>query len=175
MLTFKGTHGTTKSRAEQILESGFKISDSGRAGRGVYFWQYFENPKIATNLAVGWFESQVKRGAYKEPSPECAVLDSRIFTDEDDSLDCTGEVLERVAIMLEKISDRTEDDISRAYDYVISKLEDMLGRPILVARAMVSPPKMSFAIKQLVPYPPILVVRDQSVKIESKLVINEEV
>jgi len=170
MPTFKGTHGTSKQRAEVIMENGFRISTSGRAGKGIYFWQYFDDPQIANGLAIGWYESQAKRKAYQEENPECAVIDATFEADEDDVLDCTGEIMEKIAIILQKLSERSEDDISNAYESIIGRLETFRGKPILVAKAHVTPPKMSFPLKQVIPYPPILVVRDESVKIELKLV-----
>lgn len=171
MPTLKGTHGTTKLRAGEILKSGFHISTAGRAGKGIYFWQYFEDPQLANGLAIGWYEAQAKRGAYGEKNPECAVLDASFFADDDDILDCTAEVVEQVAIMLQKLPNRSEDDISNAYDSVIGRVEKVRGKPILVAKAHVTPPKMSFPLRQVVPYPPILVVRSESVKIYTKLAI----
>lgn len=174
MPQFKGTHGTTRLRAQKILAEGFRISDSGRAGKGAYFWEYYDEAIIANSLAVGWYQSQLRRQAYDEKNPECAVIDVSFEVDDDDALDCTREILEKVGVMLiKKLSQPTEDDINNAYESIISRIEKLRGKPILVTRAIVSPPKrMSFPIIQAFPYPGILVVRDESVKIEAKLVAS---
>lgn len=173
MPTFKGTHGTTKLRAEKIIEGGFQISPAGRAGKGIYFWQYHEDSTIARNLAIGWYDSQARRGVYEEKTPECAVIDATFDADAEDYLDCTGEILESIGtLLLNKLGNPTEEDIDRAYEFVIGGIEKKRGRPVLVAKTMVSPPKrMSFPIIQVLPYPGILVVRDESVKIETKIVV----
>lgn len=174
MPQYKGTHGTTMMRAERILREGFQISSAGRVGVGIYFWQYYTNPKIANALAVGWYGSQVKRNQYGIDDTGCAVLDAAFDVAEQDTLDCTEEVLEQVTIMLDKLADRTEDDIGKAYESLIKRIELLRGTPILLAKATVSPPKMSFPVKNVMPFPPILVVRDKAVKIDVSLMTLEE-
>lgn len=174
MPQYRGTHGTTMMRAERILKEGFDISPAGRIGAGVYFWQYYSNPKIAVSLAVGWHNTQAKRKGYGEDESNCAVLDASFSVGEQDTLDCTEEILEQVSIMLEKLDDRKEDDIGKAYESLIKRIELLRGTPILLAKATVSPPKMSFPIKNVMPYPPILVVRNKAVKIDVNLMALEE-
>ena len=59
-LLLKGTHGTTSYHAENIKEHGFKVlnsgDDVGKAGYGVYFWNYI-NTKLTkiTNHAKKFF------------------------------------------------------------------------------------------------------------------------
>ena len=161
-------------RAQSILEKGFELAPVGRAGKGAYFWQYYGDPTLANELAIGWYKDQVRRKVYDEEDPTCAVIDASFEVDEEDAIDCTGDIQERVAIMLRKLANRTENDISDAYDSIISKIEEKRGKPFLLARAYVSPPKISFPDRQIVPYPSILVVRDLSVKMELKIVETEE-
>jgi hypothetical protein len=174
MPQYKGTHGTTRKRAEGILRDGFELSPEGRAGGGVYFWQYYTNPQIANLLAIGWYGSQVKRKQYGDDDTPCAVLDAAFDVAEQDELDCTEEVLEQVTIMLSKLADRTEDDIGKAYESVIQRIELLRRAPILLVKATVSPPKMSFPVKNVMPFPPILVVRNKAVKIDVSLMTLEE-
>ena len=171
---YKGTHGTTRMRAERILQEGFELSPSGRVGSGVYFWQYYSNPQIAVSLAVGWHGSQAKRKGYGEDTSACAVLNACFGVAEQDTVDCTEEILEQVSIMLSKLEDREEDDIGKAYESLIKRIESLRGTPILLAKATVSPPKISFPTKNIMPFPPILVVRDKAVKIEVNLMTLEE-
>lgn len=174
MPQYRGTHGTTMTRAERIMKEGFELSASGRVGSGVYFWQYYSNPQIAVSLAVGWHGSQAKRMGYGADTSACAVLDACFRVAEQDTLDCTEEILEQVSIMLSKLEDRKEDDIGKAYESLIGRIELLRGTPILLAKATVSPPRISFPTKNVMPYPPILVVRNKAVKIEVNLMTLEE-
>jgi hypothetical protein len=173
---YSGTHGTTSAKAEVILQDGFKLAAGGRAGHGVYFWQYYENPKIAIQLAKAWYNHQVKRQNYGSDKSPCAVLDAAFKVAEQDVLDCTGEIAEQAWIMLEKLDENSrDDDIGKVYESLISRIEALRGAPILVAKANVSPPpKMNFPLKIAIPFPPILVVRNSAVNININLMALEE-
>lgn len=151
------------------MKNGFNISAEGRAGKGVYFWQYYGSSVIAKELAVGWYLGQAKRNAYKEENSECAVIDATFDVEDDDILDCTGEILEEATLLLRKLAPYSEDDIHGTYEALIGRVEALRGKPFLATKAIVSPPKMSFPSKQTMPYPPILVVRSQEVKIAAQL------
>lgn len=177
MQKHKGTHGTTMLSAKSILSNGFDFgrAAAGRVGKGLYFWEYFDDPLFANEYAIAWYQSQKRRGVYKEKDSICAVIDASFEVCTDDTVDCTGRMQERVGIMLRKLSERTDDDIGDAYESIITKIEVKRGKRFLLAKAIVSPPpKMFFLEKQVIPHPSVLVVRDESVKLELKIVETEE-
>lgn len=177
MQKHKGTHGTTMLRAKSIMATGFDFGRlaPGRAGNGVYFWEYFENPLFANEHAVAWYQSQKRRGEYDEKDPKYAVVDASFEVSVDDTIDCAGVVQERVGIMLRKLTKRSDDDINVAYESIITKIEGKRGKRFLLAKAHVSAPhKMHFPERQVIPHPSVLVVRDESVKLELKIVETEE-
>lgn len=171
MPTYRGTHGTTQLCAAEILLNGFRLSEGGRAGKGAYFWQYFTDATTAKKLAVGWYDSQVRRRAYTERNPQCAIIDATFDVDDDAFLDCTGEILEQIIVILRKLTHWSEEDISDTYERLINRMETLSGKQVLLIRASVSPPqKMSLIEKQVMPHSSILVVRHEAVKITAKLV-----
>jgi hypothetical protein len=172
MPTYRGTHGTTQLSAASILLDGFRIPMVGRIGRGAYFWQYYNDSTSARALAKGWFDSQVRRGAFKEKDPKLAVLDVSFDVDDESFFDCTGEVLEEATAMLRKLNTWSDEEIGSTYETIIARVERNLGRPVLLARATVSPPKMAFKENKVMPHPAVLVVRDKSVKIAKQLVVD---
>lgn len=171
MPAYRGTHGTTQRCAAEILSGGFRLSTEGRAGRGVYFWQYFADVEIAKELAIRWFEQQNKRRAYPEPDPQCAVISGKFEVSEDDVLDCSGELIEEITLTLQRMVTWTDDDIGATYESLISRIEALRGKPIMLVKTMVSPPKGAFKPKQVLPYPGALIVRDKSVEIDAELLI----
>ena len=173
MPTYRGTHGTTQLSADSILLNGFEIPQAGRIGRGAYFWQYYNDPTSAQALAKGWFESQVRRRAFAEKDPKLAILDASFNVENDSFFDCTGEILEQVTAILRKLNSWSDEEIGNTYEALIARMERNLGRPILLARATVSPPqKMAFIENKVMPHPAVLVVRNKSVKITTQLVVD---
>lgn len=71
-----GTHGTSKSRAEAILEQGF-ITKPGRIGNGAYFWTAVNNSQdciqLAHKLAKTWATTAQSRGQYPKESDLAVV------------------------------------------------------------------------------------------------------
>jgi hypothetical protein len=164
MQTYTGTHGTSLKRARNIQAEGFYPTGIGRAGRGVYFWQYRKNPKIAVQLAKGWYDFRFRNAEYKdEKDPQCAVICASVDVDEDDVLDCTtDEVLEDIALSLNNLDVLKDSDVHAAYEKVLNDVEKALGRPMIVVKARVPhPPKMSFTLKSVIGNPAVFVVRDK--------------
>ena len=63
MSVLEGTHGTTRSRAENIKRKGFRKSQ-GIYGPGIYFWRKF---RYAEYLAEGWYKFYLnERSVFRE-------------------------------------------------------------------------------------------------------------
>jgi hypothetical protein len=170
MPTFNGTHGTSANRAISIQSEGFRATVSGRAGRGVYFWHYRSDPVIAVQLAIGWYEFQRRVQNYRdEAEPKGAVVFGAVEVDDESVLDCTGEVLEELALSLHGLAQVTDNDIHLAYESLVANVEKELGRPMILIKATVpQPAKMAFTLKHVIGNPAIFVVRDQFEKIKVK-------
>lgn len=172
METYKGTHGTSLQRAKSIQAEGFRQTEVGRAGVGVYFWHYRAAPDIAIQLAKGWFEFYRRNNAYKdEKNPECAVVLGSFDVEEEGVLDCTtGEVIEEIALSLQNVDSPKDSDIHSAYERVVAEVEKAVGYPMIVVKANVPPPaKMSFPLRNVIGNPAIFVVRKQQEKIKVEI------
>ncbi|AQX58235.1 MULTISPECIES: hypothetical protein [Pseudomonas syringae group] len=75
ILQLWGTHGTSRSRADDIYKSSFVLKP-GRIGIGAYFWTAIDNSEecigLAKRLATAWATKSLRSGQYAD--------------DEDDSL-----------------------------------------------------------------------------------------
>jgi hypothetical protein len=155
------------------MAEGFRETSTGRAGRGVYFWQYRNDPYFAMLLAQGWYEFSLRMNGYKdEKTPECAVICGSFNTNDENVLDCTdGEVLEEIALSLKNLDEVKDSDIHAAYEKVVGDVEKALGRSIILVKANVPPPaKMAFKLKVVLGNPGIFVVREQAEKIKFQIV-----
>lgn len=169
MLTFNGTHGTTELRANDICLNGFKPTEVGRAGFGVYFWRFQNQHEIATDLARGWFDAQ--KAHYGETDPKCAIIYGSIKILEDDRLEFDHALLEELGLILRAIGAFSEDDIHSAYEVVIARIEKLTSRTFTVITSCVSVPRrMSFSIKSVIGNPQIFVVRKQFELIKTTLI-----
>ncbi|MCO7637822.1 hypothetical protein NJI34_13650 [Pseudomonas sp. S 311-6] len=93
-IVLKGTHGTSRSRAEVISSKGFVATTKECVlMSGVYFWAYDNEISLAKRLAENWWRfSSVKLKSYVEDS-DCslAVLDARIEANENVYFDASAE------------------------------------------------------------------------------------
>ena len=73
----KGTHGTSRSRANNIVANGFRLSPVGKRGSGVYFWGYLSDSMetISRSLAEAWWFDVKRRHLYdKDENKSCSVV-----------------------------------------------------------------------------------------------------
>ncbi|MEZ8467794.1 hypothetical protein AB6D20_010640 [Vibrio splendidus] len=84
MTLIYGTHGTSRSFAEDIRNNGFDRQRlaPGRHGSGVYLWAYDLNTSgtkdRAIKIAKSWHSLRFAKGVYNECSKKsCAVLDCK--------------------------------------------------------------------------------------------------
>lgn len=144
-LVLKGTHGTSKTRANSILkESKFKASTDGRVGPGVYFWAYEDNMSFAKCLAENWwFSANHKFGTFKgddDPSP--AVLKAQIEVNKNVYFDTSSEEFLELLIKTAKCKNipRTSDDFNNLRIVILKELEAIKNLSFDVLKAEVDVP-----------------------------------
>lgn len=175
-MILSGTHGTCRSNAEGIVASGFtKVTETGRAGAGVYFWSYYDYQKLARKLAVLWWENATKHGTYTKCDKQtCSVIYAQIEVDDSAYLDCNEPSVEAAIYFaidqaLQAPASKgqlTQEMLHKIYEYVISDLERLLSCTFDVIRARVSPPKGDLVEKVAIGNPNCYVVRNGLDKIK---------
>lgn len=179
MQTFNGTHGTSAHRAAGIQAKGFRPSEVGRAGRGVYFWEYWKDSSTAIQLAQGWFDFMKRTNCFKdERDPQGAVVFGTVEIESEDVFDCSDpEVLEEIVASLKHLDGVADADIHAAYEMVVANIEKLIERPITIVKATVAPPaKMAFPLRNVLGNPAIFVVRERLENIRVRIEqFNKEV
>ncbi len=163
MISKKGSHGTSKVRAQIILSDGF-ISGSGRGGTGIYFWEESDH---YIELSKAWYCQSCERKYFKdEKNPECAVLIAELLTNDKEFLDLEDDSLKNAIFRLAKhfnIKDNDLSDLSALYDLFYENLENDLKINYKIISLRVAAPKTKFlkdySIK-ILGVPRCLVVRD---------------
>lgn len=166
MRTYRGTHGTSQTRAEQILREGFQTSPVGRVGSGVYLWAYVEDAAVARELAEGWFVSQTNRNVYAgEPDATLSILYAEFDAEDHACIDCDApEFQEKLTAYMRKLHGDAdtydEADINVAYNSLISLVEEKRGAECCIVFARVPPPKkMPFKERIFILYPLVYIIR----------------
>lgn len=136
-----GLHGTSRSRADNILKSNFKPYP-GRAGKGIYFWRENAFSKI---IAKSWFNFSLKKNNYDlDADKNFAYFKVKISVNEENFLDLElPELKDQLAVIAEKrnIDRKTREDvISALFDYFIDTLEKELKTSFKVWQARVNAP-----------------------------------
>ena len=107
---FKGTHGTCYSNAESIRADGFRYSNVGLRGGGIYFWGYIlDDLEIyAKDLAIAWWRFAKKKGDYaKATSSRCSVIFANLKVENQDILDFEDQqVREQFLVYSQKVYER---------------------------------------------------------------------
>jgi hypothetical protein len=145
MKQFKGIHGTTKSRTQDILKQGFAASQQSRRGKGAYFWAYGREKRWAIGLAKSWWEYVRSQGSYsRDMDPSFSALDARLQAEEDEVLDLLEPSLREAVLDLSaklNLDSRDEKKLSSLYEMFISELEKEMGVEYKILKAVVSAPK----------------------------------
>lgn len=147
-LELRGTHGTSRSKAESIqTERSFKPTNKdGHAGPGIYFWAINgSDDSLARHLACCWWKNYLDSGRYaKDAKKDCAVVHA-IFSkpEEPEYYDAsTQKFREEVFSLAQSLSmDPKLFDMPAATATVIGRIEKHIGKKILVLKAMVKTPK----------------------------------
>ncbi|MEN8220950.1 MAG: hypothetical protein ABFS56_32275 [Pseudomonadota bacterium] len=147
---FKGTHGTCSSNADSIRANGFRYSNVGLRGGGIYFWGYLldDLEAYAKDLAIAWWRFAKKKGDYaKAASSRCSVIFADFKVETPDILDFeVRQVREQFIVYSQKVYDRIkginpEQKISTIYDLFVSDVEDSLGKSFKMIHVKVQVPK----------------------------------
>lgn len=136
-----GLHGTSRSRADNILNDSFK-PNPGRVGKGIYFWR---KNAYSNTLAKGWYDFYFKKKNYElDTDKRFTYINVRICVDEENFLDLESpELKDQLALIAQKrnIDRKTNEDvISALFDYFIGRLEEELQTRYKVWQARVNSP-----------------------------------
>ncbi|MBF0403946.1 hypothetical protein [Candidatus Magnetominusculus xianensis] len=136
MLRYKGSHGTTEGRYEEIVNKGFSCGD-GRAGIGVYFWA--EGP-LYIELARAWCRFKAKTGGYKQRH---VIIIVELEADEDETIDIEDmQIKNYIFYLSEKLGIDKDNDtgISRVYDLLFDEWEKTRNRIVKMYKVRLAPP-----------------------------------
>lgn len=144
MVTFEGSHGTTKARAEEIGKKGFDVS-GGRFVSGAYFWI---KSHLFVELAIGWYKRELsKYQSAGEPSPKCAVIIADLNCEDNEFIDLDRQDFKDRLAKLSEIratNQNSERAIYALYAYVIKELESIGKISFKILLLKVPPPKEVF-------------------------------
>lgn len=160
--TFKGIHGTVKYHAESILTDGFQVFPEGKigkAGKGVYFWRYFDEKYKSTALtcAEQWVNFSKKKKFY-DSSKDCSLIkiDVEIEADKNSILDIDSRVRETFH-SLYPLGTYPERSYGAKLDMFIEELESDLDYPIDLISIDLSVPELGDGIAFSNSFPTIIV------------------
>jgi hypothetical protein len=143
MLTLRGSHGTTVSRAKKIRQQGFKIFRQGGFLTGIYFWRH---GRFADDLSEGWWRMRFGRGEFQnDGDTRFAVIHAILSVDEDSYLDMESfEVKEEMWNLAEETGLKDVKDRAKLYDKFIEIMERGKKIKVKVAELRVSLPNGHF-------------------------------
>ncbi|GGX14011.1 hypothetical protein [Undibacterium macrobrachii] len=143
-LELLGTHGTSKSRADNIQQGQFRQpKEAGRAGTGIYFWAYENEIDLALELAKLWWSNCYESGHYdSDQHKDCKVICAGLNVDETAFFDTS------ILYFQEKLFQTARSrgvrkgyQLCKLYDTIIKEIEIALKSKFLVIAANVSRPK----------------------------------
>lgn len=148
MTLYFGTHGTTKCRADNIVNKGFTISPKGYRGSGVYFWGYTSKSlkQHCHELAVGWWAFAKKKGDYtKDSNTSCRVIYASIETENLLDLELIS-IREKLVEYCSNIDDRNlrglskKETLTKSYDMFVDDVEKKLKHSFDLVHVKVQKP-----------------------------------
>ena len=96
MITLKGIHATIAYHAKNINKNGFIVpqENSGKAGSGLYFWNYESNRKNALELSKQWWDFALNKANIYDRKQDCSLVqfDCEIHIPEEELLDFVGDI-----------------------------------------------------------------------------------
>ena len=140
MILHKGTHGTTKTRADAISCKGFEIFNTAPIrGNGVYFWR---DNAFGDELAKCWYKKQLRDGMYDSDALKtCSVIKVDIKVEEDQTINLEDPEIKD--IILRTIADKgilSKKAICSVYDRYLECMERKLNKKIQLALTQVQAP-----------------------------------
>jgi hypothetical protein len=142
-LTLKGIHGTAFYHAENIKKNGFivPIEGEGKAGCGVYFWNYITVNNNATSLASAWWAFCCKQNMYdKEQDIKLVMFDVSIDIEPQNLLDISTNLEIHEAFLQAFPMGENESAYGAKLDLFITRLEQRLGCIYEIVRLNLSVP-----------------------------------
>ena len=143
MLSLRGTHGTTVSRACDIQESGFRIG-TGRRGAGAYFWR---DGRYSTDLAISWYNFEKSRERYRlDRNDNCSIIFILIEVLKDECLNTDDFDFKETLLKLaeQKEIGNSDKEIAYLYDYFVVQIEARLKKKFKVLEARVPTPPTDY-------------------------------
>lgn len=143
-----GTHGTSRTRADNIKRIGFNASKCGRHGKGTYMWCAEDDPKDAIELAYHFAKTLARQ--YEDdndPSPKvlkCNIrLNGGIYMDLDgkDYYDMFKAHLRKNANYLLTAKGSKYVKASRVVDSFVRHIEEITNNHIKVVRTKTQVPR----------------------------------
>jgi hypothetical protein len=150
-LTLKGIHGTAFYHAENIKKNGFvvPIDGAGKAGCGVYFWNYISTNSNAITLATAWWEFCCAKKTYDlKEKTDLVMFDVSIDVEDESLLDMSSNLEIHEAFLQSFPFGEEEAAYGAKLDLFIKKLEQQLGCIYEIVRLNLSVPylrKVPFA------------------------------
>jgi hypothetical protein len=140
-ILLRGTHGTSKSRANVIISGGKFASSVGLLGNGAYFWAYETEVAFAKRLAVNWWRfCTEKLGSFTtDADPSLAVLNADIEADHSTYFDANSESFKELLVLTaeQKAIDPNQDDFIKLRAVLLKEIENQLGNKFDVIKAEV--------------------------------------
>ena len=146
-LILKGTHGTTSYHAENIKANGFQVPSSdgvvGKAGYGVYFWNYINTNTNAVELSRAWWAFSCKKKMYDE-TKDCSlnIFDVEVEIEEDNLLDFVKNIELHEAFIEAYPIGENEQYYGAKLDLFIKILEQKLNHIFEIIRLNLSVPEL---------------------------------
>lgn len=145
-----GTHGTSASRADSIINNGFALPNVGgglRRGTGCYFWEHYYGSDFALLLAKIWWEYSHDKGQYRDDDkPQCAVIVADISFSDDRFLDFQAAAVKQAFMnFIKSIEDSVPEEeqgdefklICKKYDMFLDLIEEKSGKDYHVFRVQI--------------------------------------
>ncbi|MDD2468573.1 MAG: hypothetical protein PHI97_31740 [Desulfobulbus sp.] len=139
VIVLEGSHGTTKSRADSIQATGFRM-EGGRRGTGAYFWC---EGAYAEYLAKSWWNFGLTKKIFKDDTDKtCSVISVQLQVQEDEFIDLEDKFLKNeiadLCLKNDLDSSAKDEEISGFYDMFLSQLEKKLGKEFKVHESAVN-------------------------------------
>jgi len=173
-LYLSGTHGTSRSRAEAIVQSGaFKPSAEGLYSKGVYLWAIHSRPEYAIENARLWWNFASRKGIYAGDVDEsCAVLRAEVEKTEAYYDAATQEFNENFH-EIARAKGVTKENLKETFAWFLDEIAKELGIKFLVLKVSVPspPPKgKTLALTQLISkMSPAYVVKEEGLHLIKKI------
>lgn len=140
-----GTHGTSKSRADAIVDGKkFRPSSGGYVGHGAYFWAYESDEDYGVGLAKCWWALAHNTGEYKNDVDQaCAVISAKIVRPKDEEfLDATQLFFREALFKVIRQKSLTVKNVPEVTAWLIDEIQEQENKQFMVIKALVTTPRL---------------------------------